>query len=337
MNSVASQQQIFSWVYQLTLQPDYHALTHCFLDLLRQMPEVAQAAAFEIYGGKNRKACESGSVCDHLVRRFPISPANDAIKGDEELLEKFIVNDKELITDQANENGLFTRIITVIREVTGPNRALLLEGQFNQDALDTLLALIKIFQNLVALHDSKERDTLTKLPNRQTFDKRLMQICEHYQQHPVHDIGLSKSSWFAFLDIDHFKQVNDTFGHLYGDEVLLIFSQLMEKHFRYNDFLFRFGGEEFVVILNLLDQTNAELVAERFRKQVAEFEFPTVGKITVSIGVTHIDSAIMPSILLDRADKALYHAKTSGRNRTVVYEKTTGLNPENPNSEPDLF
>ena len=337
MNSSISQQQIFAWIDRLTMQSDYHTLTHEFLNLLQHMPEIKHAAAFEVYGGKNRKACESCSVCERLVRRFPIDLTDDSKDEYEEMLMEFIDDDKDWVVNRRNESGVFTRLVANVRETVGPNRALLLEGKFDQPVLDLINRLIKIYQNLVALHDSKERDTLTKLPNRQTFDKRLLQICEHYLQHPVADAQFSKSSWFAILDIDHFKQVNDTFGHLYGDEVLLIFSQLMEKHFRYNDFLFRFGGEEFVVILNLVDQANAEQVFERFRKQIAEYEFPTVGKVTVSIGVTHIDSAIMPSILLDRADKALYHAKASGRNQVVIYENTAQLALEDVDSEPDLF
>lgn len=337
MNPSISQQQIFAWVNQLTLRPDYHELTHYFLELLQQLPEIEHATIFEVYGGKNRKACESCSVCERLVRRFPIDLADDSLEEHEDMLMEFVSSGKDLIANRHDKNGLFSRVVAVIREVAGPNRAMLLEGKIDQYGLDLLSNLIKIYQNLVALHDSKERDTLTKLPNRQTFDKRLLQICEHYLQQPVVDAKLSKSSWFAFLDIDHFKRINDTFGHLYGDEVLLIFSQLMEKHFRYNDFLFRFGGEEFVVILNLSDQASAELVFERFRRRIAEYEFPTVGRVTVSIGITHIDSAVMPSILLDRADKALYQAKANGRNQVVMYEESAEIDGENASSEPDLF
>jgi diguanylate cyclase (GGDEF)-like protein len=94
----------------------------------------------------------------------------------------------------------------------------------------------------------------------------------------------------------------------------------MEKSFRYNDFLFRFGGEEFVVILNLVDMASARDVFDRFRETIAQFNFPTVGRVTVSIGVTHIDSHALPASLLDHADKALYHAKGQGRNQVVFYE-----------------
>lgn len=337
MNFTGGYQRFLEWIDRLTKQPDYHALTHEFLNLLQEIPGVHYAAAFEVYGGKNRKACESCSVCEHMVRRFPIDLSDETQDEYEEMLADFIGSERELIADRIDAAGLYTRVVALIRELAGPNRALLLEGQFDQNAIDLFGSLIKIYRNLVTLHDSKERDTLTRLPNRQTFDKRLLQICEHYLGQPVQDIQHSKSSWFAILDIDHFKQINDNFGHLYGDEVLLIFSQMMEKHFRYNDFLFRFGGEEFVVILNLVDQQNAETVFERFRQRIAEHEFPTVGKVTVSIGLTHVDSAIMPSTLLDRADKALYHAKANGRNQVVMYEKTAELAVENLDNEPDLF
>ena len=100
-----------------------------------------------------------------------------------------------------------------------------------------------------------------------------------------------------------------------------IFSQLMEKQFRYNDFLFRFGGEEFVVILNLVNQDEAEATFERFRTAIANHEFPAVGQVTVSIGAAHINNDNQAATLLDRADKALYYAKHHGRNQLAVYEK----------------
>jgi len=130
------------------------------------------------------------------------------------------------------------------------------------------------------------------------------------------------------LDIDFFKKVNDNFGHLYGDEVLLHFSQLMENEFRYNDFIFRFGGEEFVVILNLLDMQAAHAVFERFREVIEQFSFPAVGQVTVSMGVVHIDSQSLPASLLDQADKALYFAKETGRNKVVFYEDMDIEEPE---------
>ncbi|WP_306306215.1 GGDEF domain-containing protein [Methylomonas koyamae] len=137
----------------------------------------------------------------------------------------------------------------------------------------------------------------------------MLQVCEYFRMHPIQDRCQEKSSWIAMLDIDNFKRINDTYGHLYGDEVLLVFSQAMEKHFRYNDFLFRFGGEEFVVILNLVNQADAEATFERFRAAIERHRFPISGPVTVSIGLTHIDHLTLPIHLLDRADKALYQPK----------------------------
>lgn len=337
MNSQYSQQQLFSWVDQLTLQEDYHTLTNCFLHLLQQLSEVGDALAFEVYAGKNRSISEAASTCEQLVRRFPIDLTEESDEEHNELLTE-LNNDRDLLPSGYTSNGCFTRLVAAIRDVAGPNRVILLKGHFTLSNLEWLEGIIRVYRNLVALHDSKERDTLTKLPNRQTFDRRLMQICEYYLSLPRISVD-SKSSWFAIMDIDHFKKVNDTFGHLYGDEVLLIFSQLMEKHFRYNDFLFRFGGEEFVVILNLANQSNAEMVFQRFREAVATHAFPTVGRVTVSIGVTHINTAVMPSTLIDRADKALYFAKANGRNQVILYETTLQAsdNPDDNLGQLDIF
>jgi len=111
----------------------------------------------------------------------------------------------------------------------------------------------------------------------------------------------------------------------------------MEKCFRYNDFLFRFGGEEFVVILSLATQETALTTFNRFREVVANYNFPTVGRVTVSIGLTHIDGISMPTTQLDHADKALYHAKDTGRNRVILYEDMTVPVQDNDHSETELF
>lgn len=336
MSKLVDSQQIFVWAIKLTSQPDYHALTYYFLDLLDQLPEINQATAYEIYGGSNRKTGETSSICEQLIRRFPLDLSEQSLEDSSQLLDE--VNATEYLRPSCPAgNGLFNRVVAAIRDVPGPDRALLLKGQFDAELLKLLESLITLYRNQVALHDSKERDALTKLPNRQSFDRRLLQVCEYYRYHPVADRQDSKGSWIAMLDIDNFKRINDNFGHLYGDEVLLIFSQLMEKHFRFNDFLFRFGGEEFVVIVNLINQTDAVATFERFRESVSQHSFGTVGQVTVSIGLTHIHSNTMPTSLLDRADKALYQAKDGGRNCLVVYEEMASLGDVMVAGDADLF
>lgn len=195
----------------------------------------------------------------------------------------------------------------------------------------------EFYRNLVILHDSKERDLLTRLPNRQSLHARLLSVWEHYCQNPVADNAQEKCSWVAILDIDHFKRINDNFGHLYGDEVLLMFSQIMNKTFRHNDFLFRYGGEEFVVILNLATRSGAEIAFNRFRRAIAEHNFPKIGNVTVSAGITHINGMFMQTTLLDHADKALYHAKETGRNKVVLYEDLSDVVQENNESTIEFF
>lgn len=328
-NSITAR-QAFSWAEQLTAQPDYQGLTYQLLHILENLSGIERAIAYEIYGNKHTRTGEASSTNEHLIRRFPLDFAQEELNPPCATLLDNLDDLTDVSANRKNEAGLPTQTVLSIKDVCGPNRAIWLQGVFDRELMELLGHLRSLYRNQLFLHDSKERDVLTKLPNRQSFDARLMQVCEYYRDHRIHDKSRQKSSWIAILDIDHFKTVNDTFGHLYGDEVLLIFSQLMEKHFRYNDFLFRFGGEEFIVILNLVDQYDAQSVFERFRITVAEQIFPTVGKVTVSIGLTHIESEAIPSTLLDRADKALYLAKQSGRNQVVLYENAGLLSSDHP-------
>lgn len=335
MNAHPDYRQISNWAIALSEQPDYQGLTYRFLHLLEELPWIGKAVAYEVYGERNLKTGEARCTSEQLVRRFPLDFTEQPQEEEIDLLNEFN-SSADLKPSKPNPAGLFTRIVAPVRELGGPDRALLLKGEFDSSALALLADLIALYRNLVALHDSKERDPLTKLPNRQSFDARMLQVCEYFRMHPIQDRCLEKSSWIAMLDIDHFKRINDSYGHLYGDEVLLVFSQAMEKHFRYNDFLFRFGGEEFVVILNLVNQADAEATFERFRAAIERHQFPIAGQVTVSIGLTHIDHLTLPIHLLDRADKALYQAKASGRNKLVAYRN---LDPAigRVGTEPEVF
>jgi diguanylate cyclase (GGDEF)-like protein len=122
------------------------------------------------------------------------------------------------------------------------------------------------------------------------------------------------------VDIDHFKRVNDTFGHVYGDEVLVLVAGILKRGFRDQDRVFRFGGEEFAVLLADVTPGQAERALERFRACVEEARFPQVGRVTVSIGVTTIVPDETGLEAFGRADEALYMAKNDGRNRLRRYE-----------------
>ena len=126
--------------------------------------------------------------------------------------------------------------------------------------------------------------------------------------------------WLVMVDIDHFKSVNDRFGHLYGDEVLLLLSQLMKASFRQDDMIFRFGGEEFVLIVRCPDQASCLVTLDRFRERIEQYSFPQVGTVTVSLGVTKMQRETFLATLLDYADQALYYSKRNGRNQVTFFE-----------------
>ncbi|MFU8789387.1 MAG: GGDEF domain-containing protein [Methylobacter sp.] len=333
MNHHLTVQQLFSWTIQLSAQQDYQALTHKFLDILAEIPWLDSVNAYEMYEHDKKNPGDTNAIRELLIRRFPL----DFARNDNENYNSLFCgldHASDLHLSAVGESGLYSWAIFFIRGGSGPERALHIEGAFDQDMLSLLDNMRSIYRNLVMLHDAKERDVLTKLPNRQSLDVRLLQVCEHYRH--IDNPG-GESSWIGILDIDHFKRVNDDFGHLYGDEVLLTFSQLMGKCFRYNDFLFRFGGEEFVVILNLANQKTALSIFNRFREAVANYHFPTVGRITVSIGLTRVDGTSMPTTQLDYADKALYYAKENGRNRVVLYTDMIVPIRDNAANEIELF
>ena len=122
----------------------------------------------------------------------------------------------------------------------------------------------------------------------------------------------------AMFDIDHFKAVNDTYGHAAGDYVLKTLSQIAKGNIREIDYLIRWGGEEFVVIALDTDLRGAEVVAEKIRKTIENYNFDKVGRLTVSFGVTQFKQDDTEDSFMKRADDALYQAKEKGRNRVEV-------------------
>ena len=192
--------------------------------------------------------------------------------------------------------------------------------------------VIRIYCNHMSLFNESERDKLTGLLNRKTFDYKLDKLLEKQrkqqekyvtenQQTENRHAFTQSFAWLGMLDIDHFKRVNDTYGHLFGDEVILLISQKMKQCFRSSDLLFRFGGEEFVIILEPIPDEMAKRTFERFRKTIADHSFPQVGKISVSIGYARITKNDFSHVILERADKALYHAKEHGRNCVYNFEE----------------
>ncbi len=152
------------------------------------------------------------------------------------------------------------------------------------------------------------KDELTGLFNRRCFNQVLPREMERAARY-------NQKLSLVLYDIDHFKKVNDTYGHQVGDVVLKELSNLIKNSLRNVDYLFRIGGEEFAIILTDTDLEGALAAAEKLRKRVEEYSFPHVGKVTISLGVATMKPQDTPKTLLKRADDALYRAKRKGRNR----------------------
>lgn len=199
---------------------------------------------------------------------------------------------------------------------------------YNGDTLHMMEGILCVYRNYQSIIDYSERDSLTGLLNRKTFDEkfsRMLANCTHKasprnRQERRHQHVTNIGHWLAVVDIDHFKRVNDQFGHLYGDEVLILVANLLRSSFRSQDRVFRFGGEEFVVLLRSAATEDAHKIFERFRVNVEKHEFPQVGKVTVSVGFASI-SKESPVVILGHADQALYYAKANGRNRVCYYDE----------------
>jgi diguanylate cyclase (GGDEF)-like protein len=185
--------------------------------------------------------------------------------------------------------------------------------------------VLRLYLNFQNLLDYGERDALTELLNRKTFDGAFLkatieqQLIQDSVQGDRRDPAPAGSYWLVMLDIDHFKRVNDNFGHLIGDEVLLLLARLMRSCFRFHDQLYRFGGEEFVVLMRCNGEAQAAAVLERLRGTTEAHAFPQVGTITISIGFTEIKTGDTPSGAFERADKAVYYAKGHGRNQVCSH------------------
>lgn len=168
-----------------------------------------------------------------------------------------------------------------------------------------------------ALKEQSIKDPLTKLYNRRYLDEMLARECSRAQRN-------NKALSVLIMDIDHFKKVNDTYGHDAGDAVLVAFAKLIQQNIRKEDIACRLGGEEFVLVLPdaTMEQAvvRAEKICEATRAMSIKFQREVLN-ITVSIGVCdYPECAQMPEELIQNADSALYRAKNGGRNRVIPYD-----------------
>ena len=192
-------------------------------------------------------------------------------------------------------------------------------------------ALLRVYSNYLGLLEKTQKDTLTGLFNRETLNYEISKILSRQNKsfnfhnnnastdEKRRDLNQNKY-WLGIIDIDHFKAINDTFGHLYGDEVLILVSRQMRKNLlRDDDLVFRYGGEEFVILLSTDTDIAAKSIFDRVRCQVSSHTFPQIEQVTISIGFVEIATQSSVADVIGQADKALYMAKENGRNRVEKY------------------
>jgi diguanylate cyclase (GGDEF)-like protein len=184
-------------------------------------------------------------------------------------------------------------------------QARLSESEQNAEEIKNLLS----FQKYKINHDS-----LTGLPNRESYDEHIMDSFQRWKMH-------SRVISLAVCDIDHFKYINDNFGHLAGDKVLKKVAMILRSSIRGLDFISRIGGEEFVFIFEDTSSKQAYGILEKLRKLIEDCQFCYRDKkvdVTVSFGLTTVEEQDDIESLFMRADKAMYKAKNAGRNRVEV-------------------
>lgn len=186
------------------------------------------------------------------------------------------------------------------------------------DMTETAIAqklLEQVTEEALTLEETSQRDGLTNLFNRQFFDEQISQEIQRARRY----------NWpvtLMMLDIDHFKEVNDTYGHQAGDVVLQKLARLLLKLLRTTDNICRYGGEEFAIILPQVDPRRVNMITQRLLETIRSTKITieaTEILITVSIGYSHYRTGMLPGDLIGEADKALYLSKENGRNQATEF------------------
>jgi len=314
-DNIDYQCEVCASALHFTAQETTHKLHLAVKQELEKLASVLSLRGFEVSGLDNDPDC-SGSAA------IGLHPYNDQDDSDIAWLAKSEVLHKALKTQQVQrfvDNHRWFCFIPI--RPSKPSYSIWVaefDGTVNERDLERMLMLSKIYHNCASHIGLQNTDPLTGLKNRQALSDRLSQILKNKRR--AKDSTSINLPCICMLDIDFFKRVNDEFGHLYGDEVLLLFSGLMKKIFRENDFLCRYGGEEFMILLDTSMEAESKIALERFRKAVDGYVFPQVGHVTVSIGFVHMNTGELPSSLIDKADRALYYAKEHGRNQVCSYQ-----------------
>lgn len=188
-----------------------------------------------------------------------------------------------------------------------------IQNHMNVEIQKANSVISKLSKQVEKLEESSNLDSLTKVFNRRALTSYLSEVCERE--------GPQDNFHLLILDIDDFKLINDTYGHIAGDKILIFIANILRKTIRDGDKVFRFGGEEFIITLNRIDAVACREIGERILKIISSNKLIYKGvslNVTMSIGSTRYSEGDMPDEMIARADKALYKSKHNGKNQMNV-------------------
>lgn len=310
-------QEVLDQLIKLTTERDLGSLERLLARALSDFLDTDVANdVVKIYHVRNLK----NQIFTTLQTKRSIEGESLSVSFKDALTYCFISGDNHTHTDESNQHAELFPLKNSQHEVTS---VIAIHTNIEDSAIrKTTSQIIQVYQNFTSLIRDNEHDTLTGLLNRKTFEYRMQKMLTTMHKTKQRRDDQPNSAYFlAVFDIDHFKRINDQYGHIIGDEVLLTFAQLMKNSFRDKDMLFRYGGEEFIAVFECAQAKDIEIVLERFRQLVVNYDFPKVSKVTVSMGYTQLLVNDVTLQAVGRADQALYHAKDNGRNQVQEYER----------------
>ena len=305
-----SAHQVIESVVNLTEQRDELTLLRSLLEAILEMLPGVQAALIWLVPGTERGQWVEDETHPLPQPMFPVT---------DWLLAEVAGLNSEAPMRQLDQDGQ-SYYISSLGILEGRRKAIVIrQPEWILADLRMAQGMIKIHANYARLLFDSERDTLTGLYNRKKMEEKLSELLSARINGFNREQDMGKDDYLAVFDIDHFKHVNDNHGHLIGDEVLLIFAGMVRNALRDVDWVFRYGGEEFVALIKGVSPEIVGVILNRVRVKVQNHPFPQVGQVTVSVGYTPIVNQALPPQVFEEADKALYYAKEHGRNQVCDY------------------
>jgi diguanylate cyclase (GGDEF)-like protein len=266
--------------------------------------------------------------CEHCEQTSCTLPGDNVKPLDSKPALKTCYETKRHFRAQSGVCGLYRHVFPVanghgvIRLVE-----ILRDAPMREDDERLVCGLLRIYRNYLGTSAYGDCDDLTGLLNRRAFEETFRALVSSKVGRKTSPFGPlragdeTRGAHLAMIDIDFFRRINDGFGHPHGDGALVLLARLLGENFRETDRLFRFGGETFIAVLPDTDSEGAAAALERLRGAVENFDFPRVGRVTVSIGYTALRNDDTGASASARAEQALYAAKEQGRNRVRRFEE----------------